>query len=78
VLSLIRTTPGVVRITGTLTINGGTADIQLPVTPGAYEVAHWTQVVATVTTVLDGLVQLALSRARDCSRRSRAGTPFGL
>jgi hypothetical protein len=47
VLSLIRTTPGVVRITGTLTINAGTADIQLPVTPGAYEVARWTQVVAT-------------------------------
>jgi hypothetical protein len=47
VLSLIRTTPGVLRITGTLTINGGTVDIQLPVTPGAFENAYWTQTVGT-------------------------------
>lgn len=44
IISLIRRTPGVVRVpVGTLTINGSAADLQLPVTAGAYEVATWTQ-----------------------------------
>lgn len=50
VLSLIRTLPGVPAggvPVGALTINGAAANLQLPVTPGAYEVASFTQQVAT-------------------------------
>lgn len=42
-IALVRTTPGVLRVAGTLTINGGTTDFQLPVTPGAFESASWSQ-----------------------------------
>lgn len=47
VLALVRTTPGVTKVNGTLTINGGTIDLQLPVTPGAFESAQWSQSAAT-------------------------------
>jgi hypothetical protein len=48
-VSLIRATPGVVKFDDTdLTINGAATDLQLPVTPGAYEVASWTEQVASV------------------------------
>ena len=47
-LSLIRRTPGVVKITDTtFTVNAAIADLQLPVTPGAFELATWGQSVAT-------------------------------
>jgi hypothetical protein len=50
VLSLIRTLPGVppggVPV-GALTLNGAISNIPLPVTPGAFEVASFTQNVAT-------------------------------
>jgi hypothetical protein len=48
--SLARTTPGVTRLDGTLTINGLAADLQLPVTAGAYESATWQQSAATAFT----------------------------
>lgn len=50
VLSLIRTLPGVVPggvPIGALTINVAAQNLQLPVTPGAFEVASFTQQVAT-------------------------------
>lgn len=50
-LHLIRTAPGVVKVTdSTLTINGAAADLELPVTPGAYELAKWTQSVSLAFT----------------------------
>lgn len=49
VASLIRTAPGVKRITDTtLTINGAAANLQLPVTASALELAVWSQEVASV------------------------------
>jgi len=48
ILSLIRNTTGVVKVSDvTLTINGVAADLQLPVTAGAFELAVWTQAVAS-------------------------------
>lgn len=48
VADLIRTTTGVTAFDDVaLTINGAAADLQLPVTPGAFENASWTQEVAT-------------------------------
>jgi hypothetical protein len=49
-IALVRTTPGVVKVSGTLTINGGTTDLPLPVTPGAFESASWSQTSATAFT----------------------------
>lgn len=43
IIALARTTPGVTKVNGTLTINGVAADLQLPVTAGAFESAQWTQ-----------------------------------
>jgi len=47
ILSLVRTTPGVTKVSGTLTITvnsvGYTTDVQLPATPGAFESAQWSQ-----------------------------------
>jgi hypothetical protein len=46
---LIRTTPGVTRFDATtFEINGVVGDLDLPVTPGAFEQASWTEQVATV------------------------------
>lgn len=50
IIALVRTTPGVVKVAGTLTINAVAADLQLPVTPGAFESAQWTQSSATAFT----------------------------
>lgn len=51
VAELVRTTPGVKKVTDlTLTINGSTADLQLPVTPNTLELATWSQAVATAFT----------------------------
>jgi hypothetical protein len=52
IVSLIRRTPGVTHVPagGALTINTVAADLQLPVTPGAYEVAIWSQDVKTAFT----------------------------
>jgi hypothetical protein len=47
IIALVRTTPGVSKVSGTLTINGGATDLQLPVTPGAFESAQWGQTSAT-------------------------------
>jgi hypothetical protein len=47
IIALVRTTPGVTKVSGTLTINGGATDLQLPVTPGAFESAQWGQTSAT-------------------------------
>jgi polyisoprenoid-binding protein YceI len=47
IIALARTTPGVTKVGGTLTINGGTTDLQLPVTVGAFESAQWSQTAAT-------------------------------
>lgn len=48
VAELVRTTPGVKKITDlTMTINGSTADLQLPVVAGALELATWSQTAAT-------------------------------
>jgi hypothetical protein len=47
IISLVRTTPGVTKVSGTLLINGAAADLQLPVTPGAYESAKWTDTSVT-------------------------------
>jgi hypothetical protein len=46
-ISLIRTTPGVTKVSGTLTINSTTTDFPLPVTAGAFESALWTQSAAS-------------------------------
>ncbi len=46
-IALVRTTPGVTKVSGTLTINGAATDLQLPVTPGAFESASWSQSAAT-------------------------------
>jgi hypothetical protein len=43
IIALVRTTPGVVKVSGTLTINSAATDLSLPVTPGAFESALWTQ-----------------------------------
>ena len=46
-VDLVEQLPGFVGFTDTLlTINGNAADLQLPVTPGAYELAQWAQSVA--------------------------------
>lgn len=45
IASIIRRTPGVVRVPNTLTLNGGTVDLQLPVSVGQFEVAQWSQTV---------------------------------
>jgi hypothetical protein len=50
IIALARTTPGVTKVNGTLTINGGTTDLQLPLTVGAFESAQWTQTAATAFT----------------------------
>ena len=50
IISLVRTTPGVTKVSGTLTINGGSTDLQLPVTAGAFESASWSQTAATAFT----------------------------
>jgi hypothetical protein len=50
IVSLARTTPGVTRLDGTLTINGGTTDLQLPITVGAFESATWAQTAANAFT----------------------------
>lgn len=48
VADLIRTTPGVKKITDVaMTINGSTADLQLPVTASALELAVWSQTAST-------------------------------
>lgn len=47
IIALARTTPGVTKMSGTLTINGASTDLVLPVTPGAFESASWTQSAAT-------------------------------
>lgn len=47
IIALVRTTPGVTHVSGTLTINGGSVDLQLPVTPGAFESAQWAQSAST-------------------------------
>lgn len=56
-ISLIRTTPGVLHVPVgglTITTTAGTVstDVQLPITPGAVEVAQWTQQVATAFSFL--------------------------
>jgi hypothetical protein len=43
IIALARTTPGVTKVNGTLTINAAAADLQLPITLGAYESAQWSQ-----------------------------------
>jgi hypothetical protein len=50
IVSLARTTPGVTRLDGTLTINGAATDLQLPIAAGAYESATWQQSAATAFT----------------------------
>jgi hypothetical protein len=50
IIALVRTTPGVTHVSGTLTINAAAADLQLPVTPGAFESATWSQSAATAFT----------------------------
>jgi len=45
IIALVRTTPGITQVSGTLTINGGAADLQLPVAPGAYESPSWSQAI---------------------------------
>jgi hypothetical protein len=47
IIALVRTTPGVIKVSGTLTINGVADDLQLPVIPGAFESASWTEAVTT-------------------------------
>lgn len=48
--ALLRSAPGVTHVDDNLTINAVAADRQLPVTPGAYELATWTQNVANAFT----------------------------
>jgi len=48
--ALLRNAPGVTHVDDGLTINAVAADRQLPVTPGAYELATWTQNVANAFT----------------------------
>jgi hypothetical protein len=54
-LAIIRTTPGVTRVTGTLTIttSAGTVstDVQLPIAAGAVEVAQWSQAGSSMSSV---------------------------
>lgn len=54
ILALVRTTPGVTHVSGTLTLttSGGTVttDLQLPITPGAFESVQWAQTAATAFT----------------------------
>lgn len=50
ILALVRTAPGVTHLSGTLTINAVAADLQLPVTPGAFESATWSQSAASAFT----------------------------
>lgn len=48
VIALMRTTPGVTKVpANALTINTVAGDLQLPVTPGAVEVAQWNQSAAS-------------------------------
>ncbi len=47
IIALVRTTPGVTKVSGTLTINAAAQDLQLPVTVGAFESASWSQTSAT-------------------------------
>lgn len=42
-IALIRTTPGITQVSGTMTVNAAAADLQLPVTPLAFEAATWSQ-----------------------------------
>lgn len=46
-IAIVRTTPGVTKVSGTLTINGTANDYPLPVTPGAFESATWSQTAAS-------------------------------
>lgn len=48
--ALLRGAPGVTHVDDGLTINTVAADRQLPVTPGAYELATWVQNVANIFT----------------------------
>lgn len=51
IVGIIINTPGVTKFTdSSLTINGVVGDLQLPVTPGAYEQASWTQTITTAFT----------------------------
>jgi hypothetical protein len=51
IASLITNTTGVTNVSDvSLTINGVAADLQLPLTPGAYEIPSWTQDIATALT----------------------------
>lgn len=50
IIALARTTPGVTKVGGTLTINGGASDLQLPITAGAFEAAQWSQSAAAAFT----------------------------
>jgi len=48
--ALLRGAPGVTHVDDGLTINTVAADLQLPVTPGAFELSTWTQNVASAFT----------------------------
>jgi len=51
VITAVRTVAGVTRIdAASMTINGASEDLALPVTPGAYELATWSQDAATAFT----------------------------
>jgi hypothetical protein len=50
IAALIRSTPGVTHVDDGLTINTAAADLQLPVTPDAYELATWSQLVSSAFT----------------------------
>jgi hypothetical protein len=51
IIGLIRAAAGVVKLDDSaVLINGAAADLQLPVTVGAYEMAQWTQQVASTFT----------------------------
>lgn len=53
-VALIRRAPGVKRLTdGALLINGDDGDLQLPVTPGALEMAAWNQFASAAFTWLE-------------------------
>jgi hypothetical protein len=50
-IALVRTTPGVTKVSGTLTLTTAagsvTTDLPLPITPGAFESATWSQSAAS-------------------------------
>jgi hypothetical protein len=51
VAAIITNTPGVTDFTDTLlTINGVVGDLQMPITPGAFEIPSWSQDIATALT----------------------------